>query len=87
MANVTMLGTDGKEYEVVKILDAETKRPLEGNPLGLIKTELLEAGPVNSSQLISFSDIPALIPTINQLMADPEWMKSFSLFGFTKGTI
>lgn len=76
MKNVTMLGTDGKQYEVIKILDADTRKPLKGNPLVLIVTEHLEAGLIDSSQVISFDVVPALVPSILEMMDDPERVQS-----------
>ena len=41
---MTILGTDGRRYEVIRLLDAETRKPLAGDPLGLIAVANLERG-------------------------------------------
>jgi|GEM_PF-2394778 len=76
---LTLIGTDGKEYKVIKVIDTRTGRPLQPGGLALVARDVLEEGIFTSEHIVMLHDtrFSGVADLISAHMAKhPDWLAS-----------
>ena len=86
MKDMVWLGTDGKEYEVVAIIDNRTGRLLRKMPFGFVATNMVLSGSMSTNDVVPLNDprIAGLAALIDERVnRDPQFLESLRKVFFT----